>query len=254
MTDKPAGDAAQDGPASGERTRTVPRACADVYRMWAAVGLGLVLSLLTEAALGRLDTSASTTVGAEGQLVVESDFASQLIGWCGFAVAYLGLGIRAFAGCDHAELVRRISAKPLPRSWVRRLFLAGGGPVGFPILVAIWAFSTVVTAVVERERNTALDLVFAAVTIATSVLTITFCFALHYARKDIEQGGLDFSGPAPPTFSDYVYLAIGCAATFGTTDTLVTTASMRRTVSIQGVVAWVLNTVVVAVLISLMVQ
>lgn len=137
---------------------------------------------------------------------------------------------------------------------MRRLFLAGGGPVGFPILVAIWAFSTVVTAVVERERNTALDLVFAAVTIATSVLTITFCFALHYARKDIEQGGLDFSGPAPPTFSDYVYLAIGCAATFGTTDTLVTTASMRRTVSIQGVVAWVLNTVVVAVLISLMVQ
>lgn len=169
-------------------------------------------------------------------------------------MAYLALGIRAFAGCDNAELARRIRARPLPRSWMRRLFLAGGGPVGFPILVAIWAFSTVVTAVVERERTTALELVFAAVTIVTSVLTITFCFALHYARKDIEQGGLDFSGPDLPTFSDYVYLAIGCAATFGTTDTLVTTASMRRTVSIHGVVAWVINTVVVAVLISLMVQ
>jgi uncharacterized membrane protein len=39
--------------------------------------------------------------------------------------------------------------------------------------------------------------------------------------------------------------------TFGTTDTTVSTASMRRFVTFQSVLAWVLNTMVIATFISL---
>jgi uncharacterized membrane protein len=55
-------------------------------------------------------------------------------------------------------------------------------------------------------------------------------------------------------FTDYSYLAIGCSATFATTDTAVVTTSMRRLVSVHSVLALLLNTVVVAVLIAIIVD
>ena len=54
-------------------------------------------------------------------------------------------------------------------------------------------------------------------------------------------------------FSDYLYLAISCSATFGTTDTDIMTTAMRRTVSVHGIIAFFLNTVIIAVLLSLLV-
>jgi uncharacterized membrane protein len=55
-------------------------------------------------------------------------------------------------------------------------------------------------------------------------------------------------------FSDYVYLAAGCSVTFGTTDTTVSTASMRRFVTFQSALSWLLNTVVIATFLSLIIN
>jgi uncharacterized membrane protein len=55
-------------------------------------------------------------------------------------------------------------------------------------------------------------------------------------------------------FSDYIYLAIGCTATFGTTDTTIVSSTMRNLVSVHSVLGLLLNTVVVAVLISIIVS
>ncbi|HEX6758035.1 MAG TPA: DUF1345 domain-containing protein [Propionibacteriaceae bacterium] len=55
-------------------------------------------------------------------------------------------------------------------------------------------------------------------------------------------------------FADHNYLAIGCSATFGTTDTTIVSTSMRRLVSVHGVLGLLLNTVVVAVLLSIIVS
>ena len=120
-------------------------------------------------------------------------------------------------------------------------------------MITVVAFGTIVTAAQERESSTRLVIGLIAVTIVTCWTTITFSFALHYARRDVEVGGLEFSGTAEPVFADYAYLAIGCSATFGTTDTAILTTAMRRTVSVHSVIAFVLNTVVVAVLLSVIV-
>ena len=64
----------------------------------------------------------------------------------------------------------------------------------------------------------------AGLTVLSCIAIITFSFALYYARKDVEEGGLEFTGPEESVFSDYVYLAAGCSVTFGTTDTIVTSA------------------------------
>jgi uncharacterized membrane protein len=42
--------------------------------------------------------------------------------------------------------------------------------------------------------------------------------------------------------------------TFGTTDTIVTSASMRRFITFQSVLAWILNTVVMATFLSLVIN
>lgn len=235
------------------RVKRIPRSCSDVFRLWAAVGLSLLLALASEIIIEYLKQIGVLEVPTGRQSAVEVDFGAQLIGWNSFAVAYLLLGIRAFAGCDRAELVRRIKGSPLPKSPVARYLLAGGSGPTWAILITVVAFSVIVTAAQERGSTTRLVIALIAITIATSWMTITFSFALHYARRDIEVGGLEFDGDDEPVFSDYIYLAICCSATFGTTDTTILTSAMRRTVSVHGVIAFVLNTVVVAVLISLVV-
>lgn len=234
--------------------KRIPRSCSDVFRLWAAVGLGIVLSLLFytgQAVLADLGLRRTLT---PAQLAIEEDYGSNLVAWVGFAVSYLWLGIRAFHGCDHPELVRRIIGSPLPRRAWTRWLLAGGGGIVWPVGISIWAFATVVTAVANRKDVPALVLTFAGLTVLSCIAIITFSFALYYARKDVEEGGLEFQGPEESVFSDYVYLAAGCSVTFGTTDTTVISASMRRFVTFHSVLAWILNTVVIATLLSLIVS
>ena len=232
----------------------VPRACSDVFRLWVSIGMGLLIGLGFEIAVIALQVSGARPVRSDERFEVDLGFGARLAIWIGFAVSYLALGLRAFARCDRAELVRRVLARPLPASRLRRWLLAGGGGIGWPIIIASVAFFTIITAVLKRGQSTSLVLALAAFTVVTCWMVITFSFALQYARRDIEQGGLQFAGSSAPVFTDYNYLAIGCSATFGVTDTTVLSSSMRRVVSVHSVLGLLMNTVVVAVLLSIIVS
>ena len=222
-----------------------------MFRFWAATGLSVFLAFAVTSVIRGLQATGTLQPSAGAGDDVESDFVGQLTGWICFALSYLGFGLRAFAGCDRAELERRILGSPVPKNWWVRYLLAGGGAPTWAVTVSFLALSTVVVAAQDRNDRTVLALT--AVTILTCWMTITFSFALHYARRDIESGGLQFSGNDAPVFGDYVYLAVGCSATFGTTDTAVTNASMRRAVTAHSVIAFFLNTVVIAVLLSILI-
>jgi uncharacterized membrane protein len=232
----------------------VPRSCSDVFRLWASVGVGVLCSIVFEIVVIVLLVTGVRPAPPDKQFNLEFGFGARLTAWNGFAIAYLALGMRAFSRCDRAELVRRVLASPLPRSRVKRWLLAGGGGPGWPVIIAVVAFVTIITAALSRAEATRLVLALAAGTVATCWMVITFSFALQYARRDIEQGGLKFPGSEEPVFSDYNYLAIGCSATFGTTDTTILSRSMRRLVSVHSVLGLLLNTVVVAVLLSIIVS
>lgn len=229
----------------------IPRACSDVFRLWAAVGLGILLTLLFYAGQAVVEELGLRKELTPAQRALEEDFGANLIAWVGFAVAYLWLGVRAFRKADHTELARRIRGAPLPASVWKRWVLAGGGSIGWPVVISIWAFSAVITAIINRADLPVLVLVMAGLTVLSCMAVITFSFALHYARKDVLEGGLEFLGPDQPVFSDYVYMAIGGTVAFGPQDVMVVSSSMRRTVSFQTVLGWVLSTVIIAVLLSL---
>jgi uncharacterized membrane protein len=241
-------------PPPDKRPAPIPRSCSDVFRLWAAVGLAIVFSLIFAIVQSLYQEFGFRRQLTPAQQALEEDYGSGLVTWVGFEIAYLWLGARAFRRADHAELVRRIMGTPLPRSAWMRWVLAGGGSIVWPVSIAIWAFMTVVTAVINRKDVPVLVLTMAGLTVLSCIAVITFSFALYYARKDIEDGGLEFSGPAQSVFSDYVYLAAGCSVTFGTTDTMVTSASLRRMVTFHSVMAWILNTVVIATFISLLIN
>lgn len=241
-------------PPPWSRPAPIPRSCSDVFRLWAAVGLGIVFSVVFSIAQSFYQEYGLRNELTPAQQALEEDYGSNLIAWVGFAIAYLWLGARAFRKANHAELVRRILGSPLPRPAWKRWVLAGGGSIVWPVAIAIWAFITVVTAVINRKDVPVLVLTMAGLTVLSCIAIITFSFALYYARKDIEEGGLEFGGPAASVFSDYVYLAAGCSVTFGTTDTTVTSASMRRMVTFQSVLAWILNTIVIATMLSLLIN
>jgi hypothetical protein len=238
--------------ASGETK--VPRSCSDVFRFWMSIGLGLLVAIGFEILVITLQVTGARPVPTDEQLNLEFGFGARLTIWIGFALSYLALGLHAFARCDRAELVRRMLAKPLPTSRVKRWLLTGGGGPGWPVVIALVAFVTIITAVLSRSHATNLVLALAAGTVVTCWMVITFSFALQYARRDIEQGGLRFPGSEEPVFADYNYLAIGCSATFGTTDTTIVSTPMRRLVSVHSVLGLLLNTVVVAVLLSIIVS
>ncbi|MBS0517716.1 MAG: DUF1345 domain-containing protein [Proteobacteria bacterium] len=96
------------------------------------------------------------------------------------------------------------------------------------------------------------------VTAATVVLSWTFThlvFALHYANiyyrpEPRDAGGLEFPGNRPPDYRDFVYYSfvVGCAAQTGDVNT--TSAAMRRATLIQGIVAFVFNTAILALTIN----
>jgi uncharacterized membrane protein len=235
-------------------TAKVPRSCSDVFRLWVSVGLGVLVAIAFAIIVIALQVTGARAARTDAQFELEFGFGGRLAAWNAFAVSYLALGLRAFSRCDRAELVQRVLAKPLPSSRAKRWLLAGGGGPGWPVVIALVAFGTIITAVLSRDDASSLVLALAAGTVATCWMVITFSFALQYARRDIEQGGLNFPGPQEPVFSDYIYLAIGCTATFGTTDTTIVSSTMRNLVSVHSVLGLLLNTVVVAVLISIIVS
>jgi uncharacterized membrane protein len=238
--------------AKAKKTK-VPRSCSDVFRLWVSVALGFFVAIGFEIVIIALQVTGARAVPTDEQFELEFGFGARLAAWIGFAVTYLALGVHAFSRCDRGELVRRILATPLPASRVKRWLLAGGGGISWPIIIAAIAFFTIINAVLRRGQSTSLVLALAAFTVITCWMVITFSFALHYARRDIEQGGLEFPGSREPVFTEYNYLAIGCSATFGTTDTTVVSSSMRRVVSVHSILGLLMNTVVVAVLLSIIV-
>lgn len=90
----------------------------------------------------------------------------------------------------------------------------------------------------------------ALVAVAWASVVVCFAVAFHADNLVEKEEALDFPDRPHPTWSDYVYFAVSAMATFGTTDVTVRSVAMRRTVTVNAVIAFVFNTVTVAALVS----
>ena len=92
--------------------------------------MGILIATVFQIAVTVLQITGARPGSTDERFELEFGFGARLTTWIGFAVTYLALGRHAFARCDRAELVRRVLAKPLLASPVKRWLLAGGGGTG----------------------------------------------------------------------------------------------------------------------------
>jgi uncharacterized membrane protein len=95
----------------------------------------------------------------------------------------------------------------------------------------------------------------AVVTIALSWTFIQVIFALHYAHEfyDVrdEGGGFQFPEDDHPDYWDFVYFSFVVGMTFQVSDVQVTSKSLRRLVVAHGVVSFVFNVAILALVVNL---
>ena len=107
----------------------------------------------------------------------------------------------------------------------------------------------------ERGRN-ALELVLAFASVLGGWLTIHTMAAIHYAhlywRPDTtteapdNRGGLEFPGSPDPVGYDFLYFSFVIGMTAQTSDTAITSTSMRKINLLHSIVSYFFNTVLVA--------
>ena len=88
------------------------------------------------------------------------------------------------------------------------------------------------------------------VAVVMSWFVVVVSYAVHYARTNAEHPGLRLPDEGPHGFTDYFYFSLTVATTFGTTDVMVTTTRMRRTVAGQSALTFLFTTIIFVLLVT----
>lgn len=127
----------------------------------------------------------------------------------------------------------------------------GYGPRAFAVTAAALGLTAaLVIALSGTLRVQAAIVTLSLLSVAIGWTMIIFAYALRYLRLNVDRPGLVFPGRPELVWRDYFYLAVQAPTTFSTSDVEVTTTEMRGTVTAQSIIAFVFNTVIVALLVS----
>ncbi|GAA1838507.1 DUF1345 domain-containing protein [Microlunatus capsulatus] len=230
--------------------RTHPRLASDTFRSMLTLGLLLVCSPLI-GLLYALTGRSSGTGPDETASVIGSALGCSVF----YFAVYQLLTWRVFGRAGHATLSGWARATT-PRSLQQRRLQVwtGSGVRSWAVTAALLALVAVVAVLVNPAlRSSALVLTTSLLVVVTSWSMVVYAFAIAYLRLDADEGGLDFPGGDRPVWSDYLYLAVQVSATFSSSDVDVSTAPARKLVTTHTLLAFVFNTIIVALLVSALV-
>jgi uncharacterized membrane protein len=169
-----------------------------------------------------------------------------LIGWDIFAALYLVLVVAMMLNSEH----RHIRRKAIMQDDGRFVIL---------LVTALGAFASVAAIVSElgaaKRGNPALALATLTVTLSWALVHTTF--ALHYAHdyyRGVKPRGLQFpSGESkePADYWDFVYFSFVIGMTAQVSDVGITDKVIRRTATVHGIISFVYNTALVALMVNI---
>lgn len=128
------------------------------------------------------------------------------------------------------------------------------------IVVSLVILVTIAGELVKQTGPTFTDKLLIVVTLAMAWIGTNMVYTLHYAHlyysSDVagrDRGGLEFPGERPePDYSDFVYFAFTLGVALQTSDVMVTSPAVRRIVIIHCLEAFIFNTGVLAMAISIL--
>jgi uncharacterized membrane protein len=211
------------------RFRKMPRVARVVYsrpRTFVSIGAAIVAVLLLPASL---------------RLV-----SRLLIGWDVFAALYLLLVYAMMLRSGHRHIRRNA-------------LLQDDGRFAILLLTALGAFASIAAIVFElgASHHDATGLTAATATIALSWATVHTAFALHYAHdyyRGSKPGGLQFPSGDRDEHADYwdfVYFSFVIGMTAQVSDVGITDKIIRRTVMAHGIISFIYNTALLALMVNI---
>jgi uncharacterized membrane protein len=109
-----------------------------------------------------------------------------------------------------------------------------------------------------REAVTMPDLLEVIATLILAWLFVNLIYAHHYGHLYYDQeergdvGGLNFPGKGEPVFADFCYFAFAVGMTSATSDVNIESRRMRRAVTLHGLLAFVFNLGIMALVINVL--
>jgi uncharacterized membrane protein len=169
-----------------------------------------------------------------------------LIGWDIFVSFYLVLAYIMMFRCGLAHIRRNA-------------VLQDDGRFLILMVTALGAFASIAAIVFElgASHRSAPQLTLATVTIALSWATVHTTFALHYAHdyyRGTKPGGLQFPSGDQHDHADYwdfVYFSFVIGMTAQVSDVGITDKTIRRTATAHGIISFVFNTALVALMVNI---
>jgi uncharacterized membrane protein len=245
----------------GERAaRLLARARRGLHREVGRSGAAAVLGVLVAVPVAR-----SVDVDLPSSVVEQT--VVPMTALAGFQAAYVLLTLLVWGGLVGPALVDAARSMPLRRSV--RSTLDGSQP-GAGVAVSAASIGLVAAGALMPQAVRAADtastvftLVLGLVLVVSAWAAMTTTYAVDYARRHLHadgRGGLVFPDEPVPVvrgvrrpdlpgdgraFSDYLYLAAAVSTSFGSTDVVVTSRAMRRTVTGHTVVAFAFNTIII---------
>lgn len=226
------------------RSRLVPEA----PRQWTSVAVSILLGVM----LGPVAEMVTS-----GSVVGLPFVAAVYFGvWSVYCLVYSILTWIALRSLSGGELRVALTESESKRRRRKRteMLAATGGPVGAVTFCGFTILAVIAAATVSELRENPLVIGLAVLVVASSWLLIVVVYSVHYARENTQLGGLIFAdADDEPEFTDYVYLAVQVSTSFTGSDVVVGSRPMRREVTIHSFVAFVFNTVTIALLVSLLI-
>ena len=194
-------------------------------------------------------TFVAVAIGIAAFLVLPSSLRAVtrlLIGWDIFIASYLVLvfAMMLRSGLSHIR---------------RNAILQDDGRFLILLVAAFGAFASIAAIVFElgAGQRSAWELALATLTIALSWAAVHTTFALHYAHefyRGAKPGGLQF--PSGDThedadYWDFVYFSFVIGMTAQVSDVGITDKAIRRTATAHGIVSFIFNTALVALMVNI---
>ena len=166
-----------------------------------------------------------------------------LVAWDNFIAIYMMLAYVTVFSCGTDDIRRQAARQDDGRFFIL-------------VMTGLGAFASIAAIVMELgiKPQQAPQLVLAVITIVLSWATIHTTFALHYAHdyyRGAKAGGLAFPGGDEPDYWDFVYFSFVIGMTAQVSDVGVTDKIIRRTATAHGVVSFIFNTALVALMVNI---
>jgi uncharacterized membrane protein len=171
-----------------------------------------------------------------------------LIAWNAGVWLFLLLALRMIASASVTDLKKRAGLEEEGR--IATLIIVTLATAVAFIALGLELSDTLQTKAQDKPWRVAIALA----AIFGSWLFVNFAFALHYAhevyRTKLSINSLNFPNEKQPDYWDFLYFAMVLGTTFQTSDVEIRSRVLRRTAMVQGLVAFLFNTAIIALTVS----